>query len=224
MFSRGKMKSEERNYIADIERYFLRLAGKGLMLSARDYGFIRELGERSVSKEMVIKAIAYGFEQKRQRGAEKPRGLFNIRHEIEDYLRAQSAEPEREQAAPRSADFRRSSIIEQAVKRLDRIIIEEKREDIREKYEELRRRVRETDDAGSANVYKQFNSLWRGFVEDIFSGLSAERQRQITDSALSRLPEDAKLYDEDAKKRTVNAFRDEIVCETLGINNVFAMK
>ena len=218
------MKSEERNYIADIERYFLRLAGKGLMLSARDYGFIRELGERSVSKEMVIKAIAYGFEQKRQRGAGEPRGLFNIRHEIEDYLRAQSAEPEREQAAPRSADFRRSSIIEQAVKRLDRIIIEEKREDIKEKYEELRRRVRETDDAGSANIYKQFNSLWRGFVEDVFSGLSAERQKQITDSALSRLPEDAKLYDEEAKKRTVNAFRDEIVCETLGINNVFAMK
>lgn len=218
------MKSEERNYIADIERYFLRLAGKGLMLSARDYGFIRELGERSVSKEMVIKAIAYGFEQKRQRGAEKPRGLFNIRHEIEDYLRAQSAEPEREQAAPRSGAFRRSSIIEQAVKRLDRIIIEEKREDIRERYEELRRRVRETDDAGSANVYKQFNSLWRGFVEDVFSGLSAERQRQITDSALSRLPEDAKLYDEEAKRRTINAFRDEIVCEALGINNVFAMK
>lgn len=218
------MKSEERNYIADIERYFLRLAGKGLMLSARDYGFIRELGERSVSKEMVIKAIAYGFEQKRQRGAGEPRGLFNIRHEIEDYLRAQSAEPEREQAAPRSGAFRRSSIIEQAVKRLDRIIIEEKREDIREKYEELRRRVRETDDAGSANIYKRFNSLWRGFVEDVFSGLSAERQKQITDSALSRLPEDAKLYDEDAKRRTVNAFRDEIVCETLGINNVFAMK
>lgn len=218
------MKSEERNYIADIERYFLRLAGKGLMLSARDYGFIRELGERSVSKEMVIKAIAYGFEQKRQRGAEEPRGLFNIRHEIEDYLRAQSAEPEREQAAPRSGAFRRSSIIEQAIKRLDRIIIEEKREDIREKYEELRRRVRETDDAGSTNVYKQFNSLWRGFVEDVFSGLSAERQKQITDSALSRLPEDAKLYDEEAKRRSINAFRDEIVCEALGINNVFAMK
>lgn len=218
------MKSEERNYIADIERYFLGLAGKGLMLSARDYGFIRELGERSVSKEMVIKAIAYGFEQKRQRGAREPRGLFNIRPEVEDYLRAQSAEPERNQAAPRSAAFRRSSIIEQAIKRLDRIIIEEKREDIKEKYEELRRRVRETDDAGSANIYKQFNSLWRGFVEDVFSSLSAERQRQITDSALSRLPEDAKLYDEDAKKRTINAFRDEIVCETLGINNVFAMK
>lgn len=218
------MKSQERNYIADIERYFLGLAGKGLMLSARDYGFIRELGERSVSKEMVIKAIAYGFEQKRQRGAEEPRGLFNIRHEIEDYLRAQSVERESRRARPQSSAFAKSSIIEQALKRLDRIIIEEKREDIREKYEKLRQRVRETDDAGSANVYKQFNSLWRGFVEDVFSGLSAERQKQITDSALSRLPEEAKLYDEDAKKRTINAFRDEIVCETLGINNVFAMK
>ena len=152
------------------------------MLSARDYGFIRELGERSVSKEMVIKAIAYGFEQKRQRGAREPRGLFNIRHEIEDYLRAQSAEPEREQAAPRSGAFRRSSIVEQAIKRLDRIIIEEKREDIREKYEELRRRVRETDDAGSANIYKQFNSLWRGFVEDVFLG--SFRRAAKTDNGL----------------------------------------
>ncbi len=224
MFFRGKMKSQERNYIADIERYFLGLAGKGLMLSARDYGFIRELGERSVSKEMVIKAIAYGFEQKRQRGAEKPRGLFNIRHEIEDYLRTQSVERESKQTRPLSAGFTRSSIIEQALKRLDRIIIEEKREDIRGKYEELRRRVSEADSAGSANVYKQLDSLWRSFIEDVFSGLSAERQKQINAAALSRLPAKAKLYDEDARRKTLNAFRDEIVCETLGINNVFTMK
>lgn len=218
------MKSQERNYIADIERYFLGLAGKGLMLSARDYGFIRELGERSVSKEMVIKAIAYGFEQKRQRGSQEPRGLFNIRHEIEDYLRTQSVEREPEQATPQNAAFAKSSIIEQVLKRLDRIIIEEKREDIRGKYEELRRRVGETDGAGSANIYKQFDLLWRDFMGDVFSGLSAERQKQITDAALSRIPAKAKLYDEDAKRKTLNAFRDEIVCETLGINNVFTMK
>ena len=218
------MKSQERNYIADIERYFLGLAGKGLMLSARDYGFIRELGERSVSKEMVIKAIAYGFEQKRQRGAQEPRGLFNLRHEIEDYLRTQSVEREREQTRPKSAAFTRSSIVEQILKRLDRIIVEEKREDIRGRYEELRSRVRKTDGAGSANVYKQFDLLWREFMGDVFSGLSEERQKQITDAALDRLPAKAKLYDEDARRKTLNAFRDEIVCETFGINNVFTMK
>ena len=194
------------------------------MLSSRDYGFIRELGERSVSKEMVIKAIAYGFEQKRRRGAGEPRGLFNIRHEIEHYLKTQLAEREPEQTRPRNDDFARSSIIEQVLKRLDRIIIEEKREDIREKYEKLRRRVRETDDAGSANVYKQFDSLWRDFVEEVFLGLSAERQKQITASALSRIPEEAKLYDEDVRRKTLNAFRDEIVCDAFGINNVFTMK
>lgn len=218
------MKSEERNYIADIERYFLGLAGKGLMLSARDYGFIRELGERSVSKEMVIKAIAYGFEKRRQTGAQDPRGLFNIKQEVEEYLKTQSLEPESRQAKPQNAAFAESSIIEQAVKKLDKIIIEEKREDIREKYKKLRRGVREAESAGSANIYKRFDSLWRGFVEDVFSGLSAERQEQITVAARNRLPDGAKLYDEDAKKRTLNAFRDEIACEILGINNVFTMK
>ena len=224
MFFRGKMKSQEPNYIADIERYFLGLAGKGLMLSARDYGFIRELGDRSVSKEMVIKAIAYGFEKKRQRGSQEPRGLFNIKQEVEEYLKTQSAEPESKQTQPRDAAFARSSIIEQVLKRLDRIIIAEKREDIRKKYEKLRQRVRETDNLDSANIYKQFDSLWQGFIEDVFCGLPSERQKRITTAARSRLPSEAKLYDEAAKKKTLNAFRDEIVCETLGISNVFMMK
>ncbi len=218
------MKSQEPNYIADIERYFLGLAGKGLMLSARDYGFIRELGERSVSKEMVIKAIAYGFEKKRQRGVQDPRGLFNIKQEVEEYLKAQLAEPEPEQTEPKTAAFVRSSIIEQALKRLDEIIIEEKEEGIKEKYKTLRQRVCETDSAGSANIYKQLDSLWQGFVENVFSGLSAERQKQILAAVQSRLPSEARLYDEDARERTLKAFRDEIVCETLGISNVFAMK
>lgn len=194
------------------------------MLSASDYSFIRELGERSVSKEMVIKAIAYGFEQKRRSGYPEPRGLFSIKHEIEDYLRAQSVEGKLERTTPRNAAFTRSSIIEQALKRLDGIIVEEGREDIRGKYEELRRGVREIDGAGSANVYRQFDSLWRDFVGNVFSGLSAERQKRITDAALGRLPAEAKLYDEDARRKTLNAFRDEIVCETFGINNIFTMK
>ena len=160
MFFRGKMKSEERNYIADIERYFLGLAGKGLMLSARDYGFIRELGERSVSKEMVIKAIAYGFEKKRQAGAREPRGLFNIKQEIEEYIKAQSAEPAR--GEPETAAFTRSSIIEQVLRRLDKIIIEEKQGHIRENYKRLRERVCETDTAGSASMYRRFDSLLAG--------------------------------------------------------------
>lgn len=218
------MKSEERNYMADIERYFLRLSGKGLMLSARDYGFIRELGERSVSKEMVIKAIAYGFEKRRQKGARDPRGLFNIRQEIEEYLKTRLEKPEPRRTEPETAAFARSSIIEQILKRLDRIIIEEEEEHVRDKYERLRERVCETDSAGSAGMYKQFDSLWRDFVEDVFSGLSAERQKRITAAARRRLPSEAKLYDEDARKKTLKAFRDEIVCETLGINNVFTMK
>ena len=223
-FSQGKMKPEERNYIADIERYFLGVAGKGLMLSARDYGFIRELGRRSVSKEMVVKAIAYGFEQRRERGYGEPRGLFNIKKEVEEYLKAQLAEPEPEQTEPQTAAFARSSIIERALRRLDNIIIEQKKGYIREKYQELRSRVCEMDGKGSANIYKQFDSLWRDFIEEFFSSLPAERQEQITAEALGRLPAQAKLYDEDARRKTLNAFRDEILCESLGISNVFTMK
>jgi len=219
------MRYEEKNYIADIEQYFLGLAGTGLMLSARDYGFIRELGDRSIPREMVIKAIAYGFETRRQRGVEEPRGLFNIKQEVEEYLKDRLTERESKCAEQQNTDFTRNSTIEESVKKLDRIIIEEQREDIKKKYKRLRQRVRETENLNSStNVYKQLNFLWRDFVEDLFLGLSTDKQKDVTAVAESRLPSEAKFYDKDTKEKTFKAFRDEIVCETLGIKNVFTMK
>ncbi len=214
------MKSEERNYIVDIEQYFLRLAGRGLMLSARDYGYIKELAERSVSKEMVIKAIAYGFQERKHR---KIRSLFAMKREIEEYLEIYLPEQKTEYPEPQSVGFAESKVIEQTLKKIDQLILEEKRKEIRKKYENLRRQVSETESNPPSNIYRRFACLWKNFIEDFFSDLPTERQKEIIAAAESKLPKERNLYDKETKENTLKAFRDEILLETFGINNVFTM-
>ena len=218
------MKSEERSYIAEIERYFLGLAGKGLMLSSRDYGFIRELGRRSVSRELAIKAIAYGFDERRRAGKAKPRGLFDIKEQIEQYLKTWFAETRPETQRRGGGDFAEKKAVESVVRNLDRVIMEEKRVDMREKYGNLRGRVLEMAQRGSSSVYGGFALLWRSFLDDVLSDLSQEQRRRVDAAAREKLPSRAKFYDEDTREKTLRAFRDEILVEELGIENVFGTK
>lgn len=218
------MKPEERNYIAEIEKYFLELAGKGLMLSARDYGFIRDLGSRSISRELAIKAIAYGFDERRRAGREKPRGLFDIKEHIEQYLKTWFVETRPEPRRRGSDAFAERKAVESVVKKLDRIIMGEERRNMREKYENLRACVLEMEKGDSSGVYGRFDFLWRSFLENVFSGLPPEQRRRVDTAAREKLPSGAKFYDEDAREKTLKAFRDEILVEELGIENVFGTK
>ena len=215
------MTTEERNYAREIEQYFFKLSGKGIMLSARDYGFIRELGRRSVSRETVIKGIAYGFRERERRGAGRPRDLFAIREEIEQYVKTCLPEPQ----PPRSegGTFAGRKMVEGVVRNLDRVIMEEKRESLKRKYRNLRGRVAEAGEEDPRSLYGKFGSLWRAFLEDVFSDLPVQERKRITEAAESRLPAESKFYDEDTRKETLLAFREDLLLETLEIRNVFTM-
>lgn len=215
------MTTEERNYAREIERYFFSLSGKGIMLSARDCEFIRELGRRSVSREAVIKGIAYGFRERERKGAGRPRDLFAIREEIEHYVKAclSEAEPSRREGET----FAERKAVEGVVRNLDRVIMEEKRETLKRKYRNLRGLVAEAGEKDSPNVYGKFDSLWRAFLEDVFSDLPEEERKRMTEAAESMLPAESKFYDEDTRKKTLLAFREDILLETLEIRNVFTM-
>ena len=193
------------------------------MLSARDYSFIRELGERCVPKETVIKAIASGFEEKKRRGEKEPRSLFNMRPEIEQYIKLFSEEKISRQKST-SDCFAQSSLIERVIKRLDEAIAAESRSGIRKRYEELRYKVRREDRVNSSNPYKRLDCLRQEFMENIFNDLPQKQQNEIIDSVVDRLPEEAKFYDEDTRKETLNAFRDDIVSKNLGIRDVFVIR
>ncbi len=57
-------------YVKDIERYFLTLTGRGIMLSPRDYSMILEWQKRKIPKEVVLQGIRMAFKEgaKRRRG------------------------------------------------------------------------------------------------------------------------------------------------------------
>ena len=215
------MTTEERSYAREIERYFFRLSGKGIMLSARDCEFIRELGRRAVSRETVIKGIAYGFRERERKGAGQPRDLFAIREEIEHYVKARLSEPE--PSRTEGGTFAERKTVEGVVRNLDRVIMEEEREPLKRRYRNLRGLVVEAGEEGSPNVYGKFDSLWRAFLEDVFSDLPEEERKRMTEAAESKLPAESKFYDDDTRKKTLLAFREDILLETLEIRNVFTM-
>ncbi len=218
------MRNTERNYATDIEHYFLRLAGKGLMLSTKDYNFIRKLGESSVPKEIVIKAIASGFEEKKHRGEKKPRSLFDIKREVEQYIKESFLTGETDQRISTNSNFAKSSLIERVIKRLDEVIATETRSNIRKRYEELRYKVRREDRVDSSNLYKRFDCLRMEFMGNLFKDLPQKQQDEITTSVKDKLPAEAKFYDEITREKTFNAFRDEIVSKNLGIRDVFVTR
>ncbi|GIW47170.1 MAG: hypothetical protein KatS3mg078_1047 [Deltaproteobacteria bacterium] len=55
-------------YVKDIERYFLTLTGKGIMLSPRDYSMILEWQKKKIPKEAVLQGIRMAFKEKARRG------------------------------------------------------------------------------------------------------------------------------------------------------------
>jgi hypothetical protein len=61
-------------YVKDIERYFLALTGKGIMLSPRDYSMILEWQKRKIPKEAVLQGIRIAFKE----GSRKGRGGLSL--------------------------------------------------------------------------------------------------------------------------------------------------
>ena len=71
--------SEGESYIKDVERYFISLAGEGIMLSSADYAIILELRKRDVPKEVVLRGISRAFSKLNEDAAEGAGKVRNIK-------------------------------------------------------------------------------------------------------------------------------------------------
>ena len=72
---------QDSNYVKDIEKYFLSLAGEGIMLSSMDYNLILEWRNNEIPKEVVFKGINRAFE-KEKLGALRPLRNFKTMRSI----------------------------------------------------------------------------------------------------------------------------------------------
>lgn len=74
-------------YLAEIERAFLALAGRGLMLSAADVALVDQWHRAGIPAEVVLSGLAAAFERPQSRPT-RVRGLAFARRSVEDAMEA----------------------------------------------------------------------------------------------------------------------------------------
>lgn len=94
-------------YLAEIERAFLALAGRGLMLSAADVALVDQWQRAGIPAEVVLSGLAAAFDRPQSRPT-RVRGLAFARRSVEDAMEAYrsrqvGATPVLAQSAPAGA-------------------------------------------------------------------------------------------------------------------------
>lgn len=214
------MKSDS-GYIKEIESYFLKLAGEGIMLSPIDYSLIRDWKKRRIPMEVVLKGINRAFSGSgvRPKGTGAPRSLKQCAKDVEkcmeEYGLPAGEKGSKRKAAPVAAD---SDIPE----RLGRLINEERDPALRDYYIRLRRRVLGAGKAEGAEYISTVMEFEKEALEEFFLGLPDKEREKIGSQAEKMISERARYMTKSAYAESLVSFRNEILAKKYGIKCIIS--
>lgn len=209
----------KNSYISDIQNYFLSLAGRGIMISPRDYDLIVRWKRGGVPREVVYKGISKAIENlKRKGGSQLPRSLSECASSIEEEIRDYQSGRE----SKSNVELGRSDVIEKIARRLAAVIMSEKREKIRQYYIEIRKKVLELT-YSDEDIFKALENIEEISYETFFQTLpkgEKERIEQMAEGMIDKKREH--LMTERAHRQSILSFRNEILKRDYKLNNVFS--
>lgn len=203
------------SYTKDIEEYFLLLAGKGIMLSSKDYDLISKWKRRGVPKEVVLKGIRKGFSE--GGGSRDHKGLSDLAPFIEDEIKDHGVEVERG-----SEGEDKEGIVRRITERLSAIIRSESRGNIKRHYIEVRKRVLGLLDSDIEEVFESIRRIEEGFYQDFFLTLPKNERDRIMMEAEERVGKRARYMTEHARRESVLSFRNDILKREYGLKSIVA--
>lgn len=208
-----------RDYIKDIESYFLTLAGEGIMLSPLDYSLIQDWKKREVPGEIVLKGINRAFSESGVQGKAAPRSIKHCAGYVEACIE-EYCPPEREKTSGRKAG---SSVPDSdAAGRLAQLINDEKTPPVREYYTKLRKKLLAIGkNSGDMNV-SGIIEIERESLEEFFSGLPEKEREKIGSAAEEMIKKRARYMTESAYDESLVSFRNEILAKKYGIKCIIS--
>ena len=215
--------TENGHYIKDVERYFISLAGEGIMLSSGDYALISELRDRKVPKEVVLRGINHAFKKlnvEDDKGKNRIRSMRQCYSFIEEIIDEYS--PVKERGISEEADREHMGIVEEAAQRLSDFINEEKKVNIRNYYIMLRSKVLELERVEEDNALGTIISLEADCLEQFFNSLTDEERLSITRDAELRVKGRGRYMTEKAFAESVISFRNEIIHNKYGLRYLYS--
>ncbi|MEQ9618640.1 MAG: hypothetical protein RIG61_05665 [Deltaproteobacteria bacterium] len=210
------------DYIKDVEKYFLSLAGEGIMLSSMDYSLISAWKQRGVPKELVLRGINRAFAEaggKNKPDAGVPKSIRHCAEHVERCVEGYG--PQTLENSPGNVrDVKFDGVLNETAEKLSGIIDAEKREELRNYYIDLRIRILRLRDSEKENLLKRINGVEEECMEEFFSGLSEGEKERIVSDAESLLKDRARYMTEDAYRESMISFRNEILANRHGIKSV----
>lgn len=206
------------DFVRDIESYYLKLKGEGIMLSPKEYDLILNWRVRSVPKEIIIRGIRRAFEkgfiddQDRKRNF---RSLTQCAVYVDELIREyKSSQPDLNEVKHGNKE-----IIQSAVERLNKIIADEKREVIRTHYIKSRKKILDLLKEDEADVFNRLGEIEADFYESLFQGMSVMDKERLMEQAELHLSTRERFMTEQARRESLISFRNELLIKELKLIN-----
>lgn len=214
--------SDNPDYVREIEKYFLSLAGEGIMLSSMDYSLIQSWKKKSVPRELVLKGIQKAFSEsvtKQKGGKGPPRNLKQCAGYVDEYM-ADYRPEYRESVDKEAVSSGAGGIIEEISRALSKLIEHEKKESRRDYYKDLRQKMLMLDDSGNEGLIGKISEIEEKSLDHYFDALPENVKAEINKEAEDMIEGRARHMTESAYTESLISFRNEIVCMRYGLRTM----
>ncbi|MGH7808473.1 MAG: hypothetical protein ACRENT_10325 [Thermodesulfobacteriota bacterium] len=206
------------SYVKDIEEYFLSLAGKGIMLSSKDYDLIVSWKKKKIPKEAVFRGISRAFGQRlniKSNDRFSP-SLCQAVSFVEEARRSYQASTGESGG---EADLH-EAVIQKTAERLNEIIKSEKREHVRANYIRARKRLLTLSNKGDEGLFKIIEQIEEDFIGTFFKALPNNEREEIMLEAEDKAKRRSRFMTERARRESISSFRNEILRKKYGLKNI----
>ncbi len=209
------------DYIKEIEKYFLSLAGKGIMLSSMDYSLITEWKNKQIPKEVVFKGINRAFQERKPTEGRDESSIRNIKQcavyveqSVIEYSPVMGKPLDRTQST--DSDNTLSSIVES----LNHYINNESSQRNKNYYIDLKQNLLSVN---KDNPLSHISNIEEGSLDKFFMRLDEHVKDEIIEEAKVKLGDRARHMTNTAIEESIISFRNEILAGKYDLKSLLSI-
>ena len=198
--------------LKDVERFYLSLSKKGIMLSSKDYHLISEWIESGISKEQILKGIRKTFESKDNN---RIRGLSDCTEFVEIGTKKEESKTNKPDTTVSSENDYLVGILSNFSK-----IIENSHNDITTEFiKTINDELRKLINGKSEDMFSGINQLEEQFFKQLPDYLSSDQLENYKKELNQFLSSGEEYINEKSKNKALNNFsKNFIIDKYLGCN------
>jgi len=211
------------NYVKEIEKYFLSLAGEGIMLSSMDYSLILKWKNKEIPKEVILKGINRAFVEGKSRDTQGSKSLRNLKqcaqyveNSIDEYSPIIGKNLNRAESLDTDCGF------DIVVERLNNYIKSEKEGIAKCYYLNMKEKLLASIDINSNNALSLSANIEEESLEELFGNLSEAEKLEINNEAKSKLGSRARHMTQRALNESLISFRNEILGDRYSLKSILS--